>query len=90
MNALKTDEEKLRKLINFVKPFELPEMKPPPSRVIKEEPEEKPSIVVKQEQKNAVDEVKSVKELKTAKVEVPAQETAVKLENSVKAASSKL
>lgn len=36
LTSLKNDEERLRKLINFVKPFELPEIKPPPEKLAEE------------------------------------------------------
>lgn len=48
LTSLKNDEERLRKLINFVKPFELPEIKPPPEkRAVRDEdipPLKKPNL----------------------------------------------
>ena len=84
LNKLKTDEEKLRKLINFVKPFELPEIRPPPPRVIKDEPFEEPPVeppvatnnapkVVKTEVKPIVEDIPEPKT--EVKKEVPSEET---------------
>lgn len=47
LTSLKNDEERLRKLINFVKPFELPEIKAPPEKpetFEEETPPKKPKL----------------------------------------------
>jgi hypothetical protein len=85
---LKTDEEKLRKLINFVKPFELPEIKPPPVRVIEERDE---TTITKTEQKTVKEDV-SIRKKEVEPVEggekVPSRNTDAKVEGSLKESPS--
>ena len=79
------DEDKLRKLINFVKPFELPEIKPPPARVIKEEPDE--IVELKTRERLAKEEVRE-DETKPAEEENPVSKIDKQIPISTKESST--